>query len=107
MTKLARMVLMLLLVAGWAAAQSAAPASSADTGKKDSTATAEHKQMSCCCCQNMSHKHAEHKDTAKSEGKSEDGTMAGGMACCAKMGKDAAGGMKCGGGSESKSEAMP
>ena len=97
MTKLARMVLMLLLVAGWAAAQSAAPASSADTGKKDSTAAAEHQHMSCCCCKNMSH-----KDAAKSEAKAE-----GGMACCAKMGKDVAGGMKCGGGSESKSEAMP
>ena len=101
MMKLARLVLMLFLVAGWAAAQSA-PASSADTDKKDSTAVAEHKEMSCCCCKNMSHKDANHKDAAKSEAKAE-----GGMGCCAKMGKDAAGGMKCGGGSDSKSEAMP
>ena len=110
MMKLARLVLMLFLVAGWAVAQSGAPASSGDTGKKDSSAAAEHKGMSCCCCKNMSHKDADHKDAAKSEAKSEGGMMAGGMGCCASMGKDkdkAGAGMKCGGGSDSKSEAMP
>ena len=128
MMKLARLVLMMFLVAGWTAAQSGAPASSADTGKKDSAAAAEHKGMSCGCCKNMAKQDAGHKDAAKSadkdaaesgdkdaakseaksEGAKSEGMMAGGMGCCAGMGKDKAGaGMKCGGGSDSKSEALP
>ena len=125
--KLARLVLMLFLVAGWAAAQCGAPAMGSDEkGKKDSPAAAEEKGMSCGCCKNMVKKDGDHKDAAapasdkeaaKSEAKSEDaksegpkseGTMAGGMGCCASMGKDKAGaGMKCGGGSEIKSETLP
>lgn len=119
--KLVRMVLMLFLLAGWAAAQCGGHAMGDEKGKKDS-ASAEHKAMCCCCCKNMS-KHdakAGDKDAAKPEAKSEGGTMAGGMGCCATMskGKDAAGGgmsccanmaggaMKCGG-SATKSEGMP
>ena len=115
MMKLARLALMLFLVAGWAAAQCGGQAMATDDkGKKDS-ATAEHKAMSCCCCKHMGKHDADSKDAsqagdkdaAKSQAKSGGGMMAGGMACCAKMGKDAAGGIKCGGGSQSKSEAMP
>jgi len=104
MMKLARLVLMMFLVAGWAAAQCGGQAMGSDEkGKKDSSAAAEHKHgegMSCCCCKDMAKKAAD-KDAAKSEAKSEGGMMAGGMGCCAKMGKDA-GGMKCGGGSDAK-----
>lgn len=142
MMKLARLVLMLFLVAGWAAAQCGAPATAApdkanDKGKKDSSATAEHKdgehkEMSCGCCKNMGKKDADNKDAmkadmkagtkdaskagdkdaAKSEAKSGGGMMAGGMNCCAKMGKDkdtAGGGMSCGGGKkdDSKSGTLP
>jgi hypothetical protein len=139
MMKLARLVLMLFLVAGWAAAQCGAPATAApdkanDKGKKDSAAAAEHKdgehkEMSCGCCKNMGKKDADakdgmkagtkdaskagDKDAAKSEAKSEGGMMAGGMDCCAKMGKDkdaSGGGMKCGGGKKddgSKSGTLP
>ena len=111
-----------------------------DKSKKDSSATAahkdgEHKGMSCGCCKNMGKKDADHKDAmqaddkdaaksadkdaAKSEAKSEgaksggaksEGMMAGGMGCCAGMGKDkdkAGAGMKCGGSSDSKAETLP
>jgi hypothetical protein len=131
--KLARLVLMLFLVAGWAAAQSGAPAAADDKGKKDSAAAAEpkdgeHAGMSCGCCKDMAKKDADNKDAmqagakdaskagdkdaAKSEAKSEGGMMAGGMGCCAKMGKDkdaAGGGMSCGGGKkdDSKSGTLP
>ena len=109
MMRFARTVLMLLLMTGWAAAQCGGHAMGSDEkGKKDS-ATAGHQAMSCCCCKNMGKDAAKtgaakagDKDAAKSEAKSEDGMMAGGMACCAKMGKDG-GGMKCGG-SDSKAE---
>jgi hypothetical protein len=114
---------MVFLVAGWAAAQSGTQATTADDkSKKDSAAVAEHKDgehagMSCGCCKDMAKKDADNKDAmqadtkdvskagdkeaAKSEAKAEGGMMAGGMSCCAKMGKDkdaAGGGMKCGGG---------
>jgi len=116
MMKLARLVLMLFLVAGWAAAQCGAPATAApdktnDKGKEASSAAAEHKDgehkaMSCGCCKDMAKKDgmkAETKDAPKAgdkdAAKSEGGMMAGGMDCCAKMGKDkdaAGGGMSCG-----------
>ena len=130
--KLARLVLMMFLVAGWASAQAGAQATSApdnsnDKGKQDSAA-AEHKHgegkaMSCGCCKDMAKKDgmkseakdaskAADKDAAKSEAKSEGGMMAGGMDCCAKMGKDkdaAGGGMSCGGDKkdDAKSGALP
>lgn len=98
MMKLARLVLMLFLVAGWAAAQCGAQTTAAgDKGKKDAAAKdamkADTKDAS----------KAGEKDAAKSEAKSDGGMMAGGMGCCAKMGKDkdkdaAGGGMSCGGG---------
>jgi hypothetical protein len=119
MMKLARLIVIMFLVASWAVAQSAAPAAADDKGKKDASATAEHKHgeqaaMSCGCCKDMAKKDgmkADAKDAskagdkdagkseAKSEAKSEGGMMAGGMDCCAKMGKDkeaAGGGMSCG-----------
>ena len=114
MTKLARLVLMLLLVASWAVAQSA-PAD--DKGKADSSAAAEHKHgeqaaMSCACCKDMAKKDgmkADNKDAAKSEAKSEGMTAGGGMGCCAKMGKDGAGGMSCGSKKDdaAKTETLP
>ena len=126
--KLARLVLVLFLAAGWAAARCGAQTTTSDDkSKKDSSATAEHKdgehkEMSCGCCKNMGKKDAmkadnkdasksADKDAAKSEAKSEGGMMAGGMGCCASMGKDkAGGGMSCGGGKkaeDSKSGTLP
>ena len=132
--KLARLVLMLFLAVGWTAAQCGGQAAAAgDKDKKDSAATTahkdgEHKGMSCGCCKNMGMKDADKKDAAapasdkdaakseaksegaKSEGPKSEGMMAGGMGCCASMGKDkdkAAAGMKCGGSSDSKSETLP
>jgi len=133
MMKLARLVLMVFLVAGWAPAQAGAPATAApdkanDKGKTDSSAAAEHKDaehkgMSCGCCKDMGKKDAAkdamkagNKDASKAgdkaAAKSEGGMMAGGMACCAKMGKDkdaVGGGMSCGGkkDDDSKSGTLP
>jgi hypothetical protein len=102
--KIARTILMVVLMAGWAAAQCGHAMGSDDKGKQGS---ADHK-MSCCCCGKDMAKggmrcgakdapKADEKGAAKSEAKSEDGRMAGGMGCCAKMNKnkDAAGAMGC------------